>query len=525
MAINNRPTQGGGFGRVMRLSEAQALDAKRKISEQTSERDEKAFRLKEKYEKTPGLGLKKTKLDEMFEKNPRKAQNLMFFLEQTERDAYSNPQILENVKHYDALKESTLREASVDSGFLGVTPQDIVKVARIAYPNSCFADIFDAWGMTSMKDSIYKLETTYGSTARGATADTVTYENYGEGRYASEVEKTSITATATTTFTGTLAEAPLRPFTVKIYLNDDQVAQDDGAGHLIGSLLNTSGVNTINYTGGQYAIAFTSALTAGDVIDIYYNYSSENVNLFGNVGSLLLNLVVYDYRAMPYPLAVEWTRFTEELMQSKLGMSAKEALIAGAADAFRKGLDEYCLMKGIKATGWSDAVAFNTDYSAGGDDSSKAHAQSITNAILGAELKTYAQLGRHADKYNLVCDYMSANYLTKHDKFNMFNAPSRIGIYKWGEIMGHDVYVAPPNIAQYDATAKTGNIYVFGKGNDAMNVDSVVSVGTWKAGVTTSPVELKNFNSQMGMAFYGDIRVNNKYFGTKVQLTNLDANS
>lgn len=509
-----------GFGRVMAgLTEA---EAQKKVAEKLDERTDEVMRLKEKFEKIESLGLK-GKLDDLFEKDQRKASNLVMFLEATERSAKAEPALIENQKRYESLKE-----AVATSGFLGVTPQDIVKVARIAYPNSVAPDIFDFWGMSSMKDSIYKLETIYGSTARGSTVNTVTYENYGEGRYPSEVEKNSITATSSQTEfkAASLANAPLRPFTLAIYVDGVQVAADDGNGNIVGaSLTGVAADNFITYSTGAFEFNFSTGLTLNSVVDMYYQFDSENSNLFTNVGSVLLNLVVYDYRATPYPLAIEWTRFTEELMNSKLGMSAKESLIAGAADIFRKSLDEWCITKASKAANWTTAATFDTDFASAGSDSSWEHAQSVINAIENAEMKTYADLGRRADKTSLVVDYMTAVYLKKSRLFNSTNAPSKIGIYKTGEIDGRDVYVAPPNLVAYDGTNKIGTAYLFGKGNDPMSVDSVLSVGTWKAGVTTDPVELKNFNSQMGMCAFMDIRINNAKFATKLQLQNLTSNS
>lgn len=505
-----------GFGRVMTgLSEGQAREeASRKLDERTSE----VMKLKEKFEKIEGLALGKGKLDEMFEKNPRKAENLVMFLEATERDASSNTLLRENEKRYEALRESVQT-----SGFLGITPQDIVKVARIAYPNSVAPDLFDFWGMSSMKDSIYKLETIIGTTARGSTANEVIYENYGDGRYASEWEEETVTPLVQKAFSGTLDYAPVRNYKVEVYLNDEQVGIDNGAGVITGAALDPAQTNTINYTTGDYTITFLANRAFTDTIIIRYAYDSEQSSLFSRVGNVLLNLVVYDYRATPYPMAIEWTRFTEELMQSKLGMSAKEALLAGAADVFRKGMDEFCIDKAIKASNWSTAVPFDTDFAAAGSDSSKIHAQGVINAVMEAEMKTYNALGRMADKSNLVVDTKALVYLTKHDKFNAFNAPSRIGFYKAGELMGRDVYVAPPNAVT--PVANKGQIYIFGKGNDTLNVDSVVSVGTWKAGLSTDPVELKNFNSQMGLCAYMDVKTNNKQFATRVELQNLTSNS
>ena len=512
----------GGFGRVMTgLNEKEARD---EVKIQEQKRTSQVMRLKEKYEDYEGLALGKGKLDEMFEKNPRKAENLLLFLEETEKDAYNCDILIKNEHKYENLRErASLREEVQTSGFLGITPQDIVKIARIAYPNAVAPELFDFWGMSSMKDSIYKLETLAGSTARGTTANDVIYEKYGEGRYPSEWEEETITTSATTTFTGTLDYAPLRPFKVEVYLNDEQVGADNGAGIIVGADLNAAGANTVNYTSGAFSVQFTSALTSADVLIIRYSYDSEQSSLFSRTGSVLLNLVVYDYRASQYPLAIEWTRFTEELMGSKLGMSAKETLIAGAADIFRKSLDELCVDKAIKASKWNTPELFDTDFSSAGSDSSYEHAQSVLSAIERAEYKTYTSLGRLADKSNLICDSGSVSYLKKHRLFNSMKPASRIGLFQVGELDGRGVYMAPPNVIA--PSTGTGEIYIFGKGNDTMNVDSVVSVGTWKAGVTTDPVELKNFNSQMGMAAYMDVRVNNREFATRVTLTNLTSNS
>jgi|WetSurMetagenome_2_1015567.scaffolds.fasta_scaffold20696_3 hypothetical protein len=518
--IAKQSTQ-GGFGRRMGLQEGQAQS---KYSEFVNEREEMVMRLKEKFEKTDELSLGGGKLDSLFEANPRKAANLVMFLEQTERAAFNDPVLTGNLNTQRALTEARLREDIQSSGFLSMTPMDIVKVARIGYPNSVSPDLFDFWGMGSMKDSIYKLETLYGSTARGATKDTVLYENYNDGRYQSEYEKEVITTAVQKIFTGTLDQHPLRPFKVYVYLNGYQVGTDDGNGTVVGpGVLDPAATNTVNYTSGDFTITFLANLATTDDLYIEYAYDSEQQTLFGNVGSILLDLVVYDYRATPWPLVIEWTRFTEELMQSKLGLSAKDALITGAANAFRKGMDEFCIAKAIGAAKWTTPITFDTDFAAAGSDSSVEHAQAVLQAIANAEMKSYGALGRLPDKTNLMVDYPAYVYLTKHRLFNSVNAPSKIGIFKVGTLDSRDVYVAPPNVMASESNK--GKVYCFGKGNDNMNIDAVVSVGTWKASVTTNPVELKNFNSQMGMAFYGDIRKNNVKFATSLELTNLTPNS
>ncbi len=504
-----------GFGRVMTgLTEAQAQE---EFASHLNERQEHVNRLKEKFEKADGLALDNGKLDKLFESDPKKAENLLLFLENTEAGAMTNRVLVEN------MKQAQLNEAVQTSGFLGITPQDVVKISRIAYPNAHATDIFDFWGMTSMKDTLFKLETLVGSTARGSTANDVLVENYGQGRYPSEWEEFEVTTSATTTFTGTLDHNPLRPFKVEVYLNNNQVGADNGAGVIVGATLNAAGANTINYESGAFSVQFSSAITSNDELIIRYAYDSEQEALYSRTGSVLLNLVAYDYRATMYPLAIEWTRFTEELMASKVGMSAKEQLIQGAADMFRKSLDEMCIDRGIKASNWSTAVNFDADFAAAGSDSSTDHAQGIISAIMAAEMKPYNSIGRQADKTNMVVDTAALIYLTKHRQFQASTPGSKIGVYKAGELMGRGIYVAPPNIIT-PATGK-GYIYIMGKSADGLSVDSPVSVGTWKTQIVTDPVELKNFNSQMGMAAMMDIRSNNKQFANKVEILNLSPNA
>lgn len=529
--------QEGGFSRVMRrgLQESEGRSELNKIQD---ERQSQVAELMERFKNVKGLGFAGGKLEEAYEKNPRKTEAMLLMLRETEKAAFNVPMLRENFEQQKSLREDIRKgklteDVAQTSGFLGITPQDIVKVMRIAYPNSNAAEIFDFWGMTSMKDTLYKLETQYGTTARGATANNVIYENYNDGRYSSAWDQDQVTIGAPgTTFSGILATFPILPFHVAIVVDGEQVATDNGSGVFVGPYndtvanpINASGTNTINYLTGAYTLTFVNTLQTTDVVYIYSQYDTEQTTLFGDVGNVLLNLVAYDYRATPWPLAIEWTRFTEELMQSKLQLSAKEMLLAGSADVFRKGIDEYCITKGIQATTWTSAITFDTDFSAAGSDSSYAHAQSILTAIQNAELKTYAALGRQADKSSLVVDALTLPYLKKHRLWNTTKVSSKIGIYKAGELDAYDVYLAPYGLMTDTRSSNQGNIYVFGKGNDNLNVDAVVSVGTWKAGLTTQTVELKNFNSQMGLAFYGDIRVNNRKFATKVQLNNLTVNS
>lgn len=517
------PKRTTGFRRVIERNENKARET---YNKRLSEREEHILRLKEKFENTKGLAFGKGKLDEMFQKDARKASNLVLFLENSEKEAYNNPILLQNANQkmiMEAMaKENRLTEAMQTGGAMALMlPSDIVKISRIGYSNSVAQDIFDVWGMESMKDSLYKLETIYGSTERGATAGDVIYEDYGEGRYPSVIEKEALTPTDSTHWGGTLTNHPLIPFKANLIVNDVQVAVDNGSGAWSGDGV----TGTLNYASGVITVVFSTAPAGGTSADVevQYAYDFEDASLFGETGSVLLNLVAYDFSAILYPLAIEWTRFTQDLMQSKLGLSAKDMLIAGAGDEFRKAFDERCIKRGIQASGWTAGETFDTDFASAGADSSDAHAQAVISAIVNTENLTYNRLGRLADTTNIVCDSLSYAYLSKHRQFVSITPTSKVGIFKVGELAGRGIYMAPKSVI--NPSAGEGLCYMFGKSTQGQNVDAPVSVGTYGSGISTAQVELKNFNSQMGIGVYADLKLNNKYFATKLTLKNLSSNS
>lgn len=529
MATMRNNVSDKGYRRVMRMSEAQARST---YAQKISEREEKVNKLVEKYGKSKGLAFGNGKLDEMMEKDSKKTTNLLMFLEASEKQAYNNPILLQNANQEATIRnlsESKLVEAMQTGGSMALMlPSDIVKISRIGYTNAVAQDIFDVWGMSSMKDSLYKLETTIGSTERGSTVGDVAYEKYGEGRYPTTFEKENdfVASNSNKTFTKSSVATPtVLPFKVAIILDGSQIAVDDGMGKLVGSLLDSSATNTVNYTTGATTFTLTTAPTTGAsaVVEMLYAFDFENSSTFDDTGSVLLNLVEYNFSAILQPLAIEWTRFTEDLMQSKLGLSAKDMLIAGAGDVFRKSMDERLITRGMQASNWGTAIEFDTDFSTAGSDSSYEHAQSVINAIINAETKTYDQLGRMADETNIVCDSLSYSYLTKHRRFEAETPSSKVGIFKVGSLDGRGVYLAPKTVIK--PTTGTGKMYLFGKSTQGQNVDAPISVGTYGSGITTNPVELKNFNSQMGLGIYSDTKINNKYFATSVELKNLSSNS
>ena len=502
-----------GFSKTVIGKQAQA-----KMAEKLSERKAEFNRLVEKYSAVKGLGFKNGKLQEMVKKNAKKTETILKALEGTEKMAWNNASLARNAlqaQNIKALNESKISEAvQTGAGMALMMPTDIVKIARIGYTNSIAGDVFDVWGMGSMKDSLFKLETLAGSTKGDVTANQSITEVSSRGDYPTTYEEKSATV-GTSDTSVQLDDSKIIPWSVEIYDADgnkigaDIPVQDTASKNLPSTgTISGSVTGTVNYTTGVLVLA-ASASTA---VTIRYAYDFEQIT--SKTGSVVLNLQEYQFNAKFNPMEIEWTQFTQDVMASKMGLDAKEMLVAGAGDAYRKSFDEQALKAGIRATGWDSGVTHNADYSAFGDDSEKAHVETILKDIGRAEAKTYNQLGRMADDTALVMNSNVYTYIMQSDKFVSMKPVSKNGMFKVGELDGRSVYIAPTGAIANDV------IYCFGKSETA-SVDAPVSIGTYGVGVTTPELTHKTFVTEMGLGSYSDVKVLNKYFATKVNISNL----
>ena len=467
------------------------------IQAEQASRNSHADRLIEKWSKKKGLDLDNGKFAKIYESNPRKARNLAIILENQERHLRS------------------LTETQISNAFQS-TPQTVVKVIRLGYPNSVRGDLFTEHAMSTMKDTMYKIESIYDRTKRGATSGNVMYESVAD-RYASEIEQVDVAATATATFTGTLAVYPIRPYTVRLLLNGFPVANDNGSGILTGSNLSAVTASTINYTTGEYSIVFASALTTADTFSLQWNHNSEVSTLYGEQGQVNIQLVGYDFRAKPYPIGFSWSKMTELLMESALQNDAEEVLITAGADELKKSLDFQAIKMAYGGSKWTTAVEFDTDWATAGSDSDFAHTQSVVKALRNASQKTYVDLMRGGEATSYVAGPKACTYLTAHKGFVSDNTMPAVGAYKMGTLNGIPIFQAPPDIVP------TNEIMCVYKNNREEANDSALVTGTYIPMYRTSTLEFNSFHKETAIAFFGDMKLNNPKYVTRVSLTNLPA--
>lgn len=456
-----------------------------------------ADRLIEKWSKKKGLNLDGGKFEKIYESNPRKARNLAI--------------VLENQEKY--LK--TLTETQISNAFQG-TPQTVIKVIRLGYPNSVRGELFTEYAMTTMKDTMFKIETVYDKTKRGATVNNVMYESAAD-RYASEIERVTVSATATDNFTGTLAVVPARPYTVRLLLNGFPVASDNGSGILVGSVLDATTPSTINYTSGAYDITFATALTTADAFTVEWSHNSEVSSLYGEQGQVNVRLVPYDFRAKPYPIGFSWSKMTELLMNDQLGVDGQEVFISAGADELKKSLDFQAIGLANQASRWTTPVTFDTDWAAAGSDSDFAHTQSVVKALRNASQKTYNAIMRGGEATSYVCGPKAATYLTGHKGYVADTSMPAVGAYKFGTLNGIPLYQVPSDVVATDEILCTY------KNNKEEANDSAVTCATYINLYQTQTLEYSSFHKETAIAWFGDLKIQEGRYITKVKLENLPA--
>lgn len=483
---------------IMQEKNAHQIDEAKSLM---TERNQKADQLIEKWSRVRGLDLG-NKLNEMAEDQPEKARNFALVLENEE-------------KHLKRLTETQISDT------FSTTPSNVMRVIRLGYPNSVRSEVFREFSMSHMKETLYKLAPSYSNAQRGATEDANIHE-HDYTSWASEITEDEIANSGAASFdqSGTAlsvaaqspAENAIRPFTVKVFVNGEQVGVDDGAGNIVGATLSAG---SIDYDNGDYSLTFGSALAATDNLVIQYAYNMENEDLYDALGGEVeLILQGFDFRAHPYPVGFSFSHMAELLAEDALQVDAQEALVQGGADALKKALDYLPLRMAVRASNWTSAVNFDTDWAAAGADSDYAHAQSLSGAVENAGDKMYEALNRGGVSV-IVGGPKAVTYLKKHNLYRPTGQQPAVGAHRVGELDGKPVFKVPSDIVPTD------ELLTLFKNDREDSLDVPIGIGTYIPLYRTNVNEYQNFTKKGGMAHYGDIKLLQKKYITKVKLQNL----
>lgn len=478
-----------------------------KLDEQTlealNEKSARAGRLLEKWARVPEIGSGLRAMDS------RKAQNLAIMLEAQAR-------------HF-----SKLSEAQYSSAF-AATPENMIRLVRLAYPNSIREKLFSTFAMETAKDSIKYIKPIYTSDSDINRSDlfggagtgfnpNVTYESK-QSRFPTEMANGVVTGGGTTvTFAanefGASGVNYIPGYAILYDASGNVLAWENkpGGDFANWSVSESSGITNITFSAstGVYTV------TGGSVANAIGRYNSE-VDLAGTyLGEVELVMSDYQFKVRPMTLGVTWTTLSELVLDSTVGVSTEEVLMDAAGQEIKKALDFFAVKVAYSAaqTNGFAPIVFDAEAGAGTMDSYIHTAQTISQAIERVGDVMYNSLNRGGVS-RIVGGPAAITYLRLNAGFTTKGVQPRIGGYQVGELHGIPVFKVPKQIIPEDELLCVWK-------NENNEADVSVAFGTLVPFFSTGALQRKNFYKEAGLASFGDyVILNQGYFGL-IKISNI----
>lgn len=510
-----------GIKERMNGSASSMVDPLEKIYRE--ERQFRGGRLVEKWARVPEIGDGLPKMDE------KTAVNLAILLENQARVM------------------SKMTEAQLSTNFQGFTPENLLRLIRLSYPNSIRGKIFTDFSMESMNDSIKYVRPVYTKSQTGTDLSSLKSEEGDfnlngdneflgsdyrkamyestESRYPAELANGAVTG-ATNTLTATFTDGPfgasganyIDGYGVLYYKNEKQplaIQSRDGEWYPCKPVMVSATVGykvtSITET-NAYTYAFNVQETAdgGDTwtdlnddqhanIKAYARFDSEGDLTGAYLGEVELIMTDYKFKPRPLTLGVTWTHLTELSLDYGFGVSAEEMLLDSAGQEIKKALDFRAVKFGYQnalAHAQDNYVEFNAEAGAGTDDSYFHTAQLIDQPISRiGDIQLNAILRGGVSR--IVGGPAACTYLKLNKGFTTKGAQPPIGGHQVGELNGVPVFKVPASIVPDDELLTVWK-------NDANDADVAIAFGTLIPFYSTGSIQRKNFYKEAGIARYED---------------------
>lgn len=453
--------------------------------EMLAERAYRADKLVEKWARVPeiGSGLKAM--------TPARARNLAIMLEKQARHI------------------NKLTEAQYSSAFQA-TPENMIRLVRLAYPNSIRDRLFTEFAMETAKDSIKYIKPVYVDKAGinrsfdgNAFDGTITYEST-EDRYPTEMANGVVVAGTSISFTTNEFALGYIPGYAQLFDASGTVVAVENR-NLTWTI--ASGVAlTVTYAGnGVYNLGGADAAV---VASGFGRYNSEGDLTGDYLGEVELVMTDYQFKVRPITLGVSWTTLSELVLDSTVGVSTEDTLMDAAGQEIKKSLDFRAVRIGYaqaKTNGYAP-VTFDAEAGAGTDDSYIQTAQTISQAIERVGDVMYNDINRGGVS-RIVGGPLAVSYLRLNAGFTTKGVQPRIGGYQVGELYGIPVFKVPSSVIPDDELMCVWK-------NENNEADVFIAFGTLVPFFSTGSLQRKNFYKEAGLASFGDWQVlNNKYAG------------
>ena|GEM_PF-3204040 len=396
-----------------------------------------------------------------------------------------------------------------------VKPEVFLKAVFLGVANSHRGDIFTEIPVNSTDDAFFYIQATYEQKKRGAEAGQKTYES-AVPYYAGQefLDAAGVGNGSTKEFTKKIPYAPIVPWTVKITVNDNIVASDNGSGTLSGAALNSS--STIDYEDGTVKIVFEDAPKSGAAIKVSYQWNSELRDNYENYGTLGLSLEKYRFDCKPHPLGYRISDMMD-IMFSTTGLgSAMDYLTLAVAQEHARARDYRAIQLAKRVAAGNVASTFDADFAKVGEISYKNHAQLLTNAIQGVGHLIHEELKRGGVN-TIVAGTEATNYASLHDTWKATGNDAQ-GLYHSGTLNGMQVYTCPSNNGELIKPNQMMLIYK----NPVEQMDVSLLFGNLSE--IDSKLRFPNFITEGNTATIEDVKIVNGKFIRMLNIENLRSN-
>ena len=502
-------------------------------------REEKGYRadlLVEKWSKVPEIGKGIKEMD------TKTARNLAILLENQTRAM------------------SKMTEAQMSNSFGGQTPENMLRLVRLVYPNSIRGQVFTEIALETMNDSIKYAYPVYTNASRsgfdfegegykyGKNADFSMTDRFDAGelptdpmyastesRYATELVNVPLanctvsTTTVTVKFvdddkTHAITDAGFIEKDATIYVSESEEEYKKGKKYAIAVNTNdgwfcgkevTVGSKTVKATHVELKDGVATVTLGADGTGLTFSavgrYDSERDLTGKYLGEVEIALKTYHFRPRPITLGVTWTKLTELVLDTSFGISAEEMLMDSASQEIKKTLDYQAVKYGIDVQSVhapENYVTFDAEGGkSGGNDDSYWHTAQIVNQAIGHVSDNMFDAFGRGGVSAIVGGSRFCRYLELNEGWSTKGKQSMIGGHKVGELNGIPVFAVPSKVMAQDEALTTWK-------NDTVENDVSIVIGTILPFFSTGALQRKNLYVESAVARFEDTQaLQPKYLG------------
>lgn len=455
-----------------------------------------------------------------------------------------------------AASMSKMTEAQLSTSFQGFTPENMLRLVRLAMPNTCRNKVFTEFAMESAKDSIKYIKPVYSKTVRdGDLHDKHTSNTAGAYGDASQYKDTyndineddfqrALYENTEDRFTQELINIPgsAGVFTIPVkaaeggnpavyaakLIKGYMKIYDGDETHPIAEENKRTGnffINTAEYPNAKIKVeeaAGAITITVEGIDDktnikAFARFDLEDDFLGDNLGEIELVMSDYKFEPRPTTIGVTWSQLAEITLDASFGLSAQDMLVTYAGDAIRINLDlrSFKLAYGVARSNKDYVVEFNAAYGNGENIEGYFHtAQTFPSAVDTVTDIMVNDINRGGVS-RMVAGFSAGSYLKLvKGTFSEKGRQSAKGIYQIGEFGGIPTFKAPSSIIP------TNEIMCVWK-DDENEGDVAIAFGTLVPFFNTGIIQRKNFYKEAGLATYGDWAVMNRRYLALIRIKGL----